>query len=106
MYTYAEDSVDGSSKYSVTAGTSFHLGIYPDSYERALEEDISIKHLYNVDAKTGKKDTGNITIGTLLSHIPAITIREYIPDTRLNSTLNYMTKFYSIIKGLFEKSKD
>ena len=81
------------------------LGIYPDSYERAIQEDISMKHLYPM-AEYGVADGKDITFDTILQHIPAITIREYIPDTRLDSVLNFFTKFYSIITGLFEKSKD
>ena len=108
VYTYRDMTEYNIGGYTVgDSGSSVKaLGIYPDSYELALQEDLSIQHLYHVWAHSGEKTPNNITYSTILSHIPAITIREYIPDTRLNSTLNYMTKFFSIIKGIFEKSKD
>ena len=81
------------------------LGIYPDSFEIAIQEDISFKHLYPINCNGGK-EAASITFSTILNHIPRITIREYIPDPRIDSALNFMAKFYSIIAGIFEKSKD
>ena len=84
---------------------SVDLGIYPDSYDIALADDISIQHLYPLD-ESGHKSKKEIKMSHILNFIPAITIREYIPDTRLNQVINYMSSIYGKLTGLFETSKD
>ena len=88
-------------------GGTMCLGFYPATscpsqddteqvYNRSgLDKDISFKLLYENDDKSTKK----LTIDDIISTIPGISIREFLPDTRLDQCINFF-------KDLFGKTAD
>lgn len=61
------------------------INFLPSTINR-LNNDISFKMLYDKN-----NNLPNITVDTILDNIPAIQIREFLPDTFLDQMLNFMT---------------
>lgn len=68
------------------------INIVPSSYEKFMKSDIGNKLLFSQDGKS-------ITYNDVFNSIPAIQIREFLPDTRLDQCLNI---FGSMIAGIMK----
>jgi|SRR5574344_1703044 hypothetical protein len=77
------------------------LGIVPNSYEDYMKNDIANKLLYN-----SKHYSEPITANDIMNAIPAIQIREYLPDTRLDQCINLISDILSEAKQIFTKKSD
>lgn len=81
------------------------LGFLPDSFRRAFKKDISRKILFD-DAHIKKGDgtsTSQLTIDTILNNLPAVQIREFQPDLKLDQMI---TALNVIIKKIQSFTKD
>lgn len=93
-----------------TEGSDFltnnnQLGFLPDSFRRAFKKDISRKILFD-DVHLKKADgtsTSQLTIDTILNNLPAVQIREFQPDLKLDQMI---TALNVIIKKIQSFTKD
>lgn len=79
------------------------LNFCPSSYKTHFDKDLSYRLLYNKNASTNKSQ---ISFNDLLKDVPGIQIREYLPDTRLDQSLNFMSDLIDTVTGLFSPTKD
>ena len=76
--------------------TGAKLGVYPSSkLDSKLNKDISLKLLYKELIPSNE----SLEIDDIMSSIPALSIREFLPDTRLDQCLNFF-------KDMFEAAQD
>ena len=107
LFTYKHDIA--------SAGGTAYLGFYPmtsfpngniDSWNNAnlsyLDKDISFKLLYESDDES----TQSLTVDDLMSNIPAVSIREFLPDTRLDQCINVFKNLFSTVSKMFMSAKD
>lgn len=73
------------------------LQVYPKSYEDTITNDIAFKSLYPPAG-----DGVNIVINTLLKYIPGIQIREFLPDTKLDQTINLFQQLMKVAKVAYQ----
>lgn len=67
-----------------TEGGSARLRFYPSSLDNVIiEDDISLKLLYARD-KLYTPGCRSITMADIINSIPGVSIREFLPDTRLD----------------------
>lgn len=71
------------------------LQVYPKSYEDIIRNDIAFKSLYGLNNQ-------NIDINSILSYIPDIQIREFLPDTKLDSTINLFQQLMKCVKVAYQ----
>lgn len=92
--------------YGSAAGGAANLGFYPsttstldltndlikyyNNYSKLDEEDVSFQTMYGSDSKT----TNPLKIDDIISTLPGVSIREFLPDTRLNQCLNFFTDLF------------
>lgn len=72
------------------------LNFCPSSFETYFNSDISLQQLI-----TPYSSEKTPTFNTFLNHIPGIVIREYIPDTALEQTINFFIKLGREVMQLF-----
>ncbi len=77
------------------------LNFIPSSFKRYMEEDISFQLLNGFHVMDGIRNDMPITPHVIFSELPAIQIREYLPDTQLDQTLILFTKMFSDIQTMF-----
>ena len=67
-----------------TEGGNARLRFYPSSLDNVIiEDDISLKLLYARD-KLYTPGRRSITMADIINSIPGVSIREFLPDTRLD----------------------
>ena len=82
-----------------------NLRFYPSSMDNIMvNDDISFKLLYEMDGKN-QMTNKPLTIQSILDHIPAVQIREFLPDTRLDQCINLITDLFSNMAKLFTGDK-
>lgn len=107
LFTYKRDqeSNGGTARLGFYPMTSFP-GASEQDYDNVnmskLDDDISFKLLY--ESKDGS--TKSLTVDDLVSNLPGISIREFLPDTRLDQCVNFFKDLFSQMAGLFNKAKD
>ena len=83
------------------------INFYPSTMKDILiDDDISYKLLYGMQGSTGHYNRTSLTIEEILSHIPGIQIREFLPDTRLDQCINFFTDLFSSMTSMVTKSDD
>lgn len=81
------------------------LQFYPSSMKDLLiNDDISYQLLYG-SGNDNKMTPQSLTISNVLDHLPAIQIREFLPDTRLDQCINMFVDFFSNMTKLFTQDK-
>lgn len=73
------------------------IQIYPKSFDKLISQDISYKSLYDMNINSYKYE--NFELNSLLNKIPCIQIREFLPDTRLDQTINMMSEVFQFFKN-------
>lgn len=102
-FTY-KNYIDKSATESGTA----RLHFYPSSLNDTLvDNDISYKLLYgNTPDIAGDKTESSLSLQSILSKMPGVQIREYLPDTRLDQCINIFTDLFKNMAALIKKNGD
>ena len=81
-----------------------HLQFYPSSLDRInFNDDISLKLLYA--RNNGKPIKESLTIEDIVNCIPGVSIREFLPDTRLDQCINMFVDLVSNMTKVFSDDK-
>jgi len=75
---------------------SCKLNICPNTFNDVITRDISLKSLYNFKI-TDTKDKSNITLSDILDVLPGIQIREFLPDSKLDQSINILMNLFKIL---------
>ena len=94
FFSYRETNVDYSSGKAL-------LQFYPSSLNTIkFNDDISYKLLYSNDAN-GEHTNNSLQLSDVLNCIPGVSIREFLPDTRLDQCINMFVDLVSNMTKLF-----
>lgn len=75
------------------------INFCPSTMKDYFDKDISYMLTYKYGKDQPSKES--ITFNSLLDNIPAITIREYIPDTALDQTINFFVQLIKEVMSMF-----
>ena len=99
FFSYRKNNVDYSSGKAL-------LRFYPSSLDTIqINDDISYKLLYGRDQK-GEPTQNSLTIQDVLNCIPGVSIREFLPDTRLDQCINMFTSLITEMTKLFSDAEN
>ena len=81
-----------------------HLQFYPSSMDRIrIDDDISLKLIY---AHNSNLYVGNsLTLADIVNSMPGVSIREFLPDTRLDQCINMFTGLIANMTKVFTEDK-
>lgn len=85
---------------------SLQLGFLPNSFKHAFKKDISRKILFDdlhLTAGCTAVSDKHLTIDTILNNIPAVQIREFLPDLKLDQMI---TGINLVLKEIQQFTKD
>ena len=78
------------------SGGSAQLGVVPSTYVKYFSKDLTYKLLYPYgDDGTIKPD--KISFGDLMNAMPGIQIREFLPDSKLDTVINIFNEIFDTI---------
>ena len=113
LFTYKNNMIDA------TDGGGLCLGFYPSTsfYQYDLagrcgdlynsksnldEKDVSFQTVYGSNSKT----TNPLKIDDIISTLPGVSIREFLPDTRLDQCLNFFKELFGKMGQTMIKAKN
>ena len=92
---------NGIQKFSFRNSSGFgQLNICPSAIKDNFSQDIAVKQLYGINGKT------KLELNDILQEIPAIQIREFLPDTKLDQTINFFGTIIDRVKDLWADHQD
>ena len=80
------------------------LNFCPTAVKKNINNDISMKLIYDSNVTDPDKQSKNkFTYNNLVKTLPALQIREFLPDTALDQCINFFTDLISSFSKLFGK---
>ncbi len=86
-------------KYMIS-GTG-KLNFCPSTMKDFFNNDISYQLTYKYNQLNKDKPTESVTFDSLLDNVPAIQIREFLPDTALEQAINFFIQLIKEVMSLF-----
>ena len=77
------------------------LNFCPKSMKDYFDKDISYQLTYKYNKDNKNAPAQQVTFNSILDNIPAIQIREYLPDTALEQGINFFVSLIKQIMGMF-----
>jgi len=89
-----------SNQYSIAGGAGI-LNFCPSTMKDYFNKDISYKLTYKYNEYNRSKPKEQVTFDSIKDNIPAIQIREYLPDTALEQGINFFVSLVKEVMSMF-----
>lgn len=88
-------------------GANGFLNICPSSYFQHFNDDIASKLLYSSrEVLANKPLNDKFSFENIFNMLPGIQIREFLPHTKLDQAINFISPIYKKFKEFFSSGKD